>query len=82
MSRRRHLTPKAEYEIYSTFHEMTSGKCAVLITHRLSAVQLADKVAVLADGHVAEYGTHSELYAMGGIYTDMFDKQAEFYREA
>ncbi|MCD8002402.1 MAG: ABC transporter ATP-binding protein/permease [Clostridia bacterium] len=76
------LDPKAEYEIYSTFHEMTSGKCAVLITHRLSAVALADKVAVFDDGHVAEYGTHSELYAMGGIYRDMFDKQAEFYREA
>ncbi|MCD8002425.1 MAG: hypothetical protein LUG88_00640 [Clostridia bacterium] len=60
---------------------MIHGKCAVLITHRLSAVQLANKVAVFDDGHVAEYGTHSELYAKGGIYTDMFDKQAEFYRD-
>ncbi|MCD8311993.1 MAG: ABC transporter ATP-binding protein/permease [Firmicutes bacterium] len=76
------LDPDAERKIYTQFHQMTLGKCAVLITHRLSAVQLADKVAVFDDGHVAEYGTHSELYAMGGIYTDMFDKQAEFYREA
>ncbi|MCD8002669.1 MAG: ABC transporter ATP-binding protein/permease [Clostridia bacterium] len=76
------LDPLAEYKIYRKFHEMVGGKCAVLITHRLSAVQLADKVAVFDDGHVAEYGTHSELYAMGGIYRDMFDKQAEFYREA
>ncbi|MCD7944444.1 MAG: ABC transporter ATP-binding protein/permease [Clostridia bacterium] len=75
------LDPTAEYEIYSTFHKMTDGKCAVFITHRLAAVQLADKVAVFADGHVAEYGTHAELYEMGGIYRDMFDKQAEFYRE-
>jgi ATP-binding cassette subfamily B protein len=59
---------------------MIAGKCAVLITHRLSAVQLADKVAVFDDGHVAEYGTHTELYAKGGIYTEMFDKQAQFYR--
>jgi ATP-binding cassette subfamily B protein len=74
------LDPNAEYEIYTQFHNMIAGKCAVLITHRLSAVQLADKVAVFDDGHVAEYGTHTELYAKGGIYTEMFDKQAQFYR--
>ena len=44
-------------------------------------MQLADKVAVFDDGHVAEYGTHAELYAKGGIYTEMFDKQARFYRD-
>ena len=38
-------------------------------------------VAVFDDGHVAEYGTHAELYAKGGIYTEMFDKQAKFYRD-
>lgn len=74
------LDPMAEYEIYTQFANMIADKCAVLITHRLSAVQLADKVAVFADGQVAEYGTHAELYAKGGIYTEMFDKQAQFYR--
>ena len=47
----------------------------------MSAVQLADMVAVFDDGHVAEYGTHAELYAKGGIYTEMFDRQAQFYRD-
>ncbi|MCD7831495.1 MAG: ABC transporter ATP-binding protein/permease [Firmicutes bacterium] len=75
------LDPLSEYKIYKQFNEMVGDRCAVLITHRLSAVALADKVAVFDDGHVAEYGTHSELYEMGGIYRDMFDKQAEFYRE-
>lgn len=46
----------------------------------LSAVQLADVIAVLYDSVLAEYGTHEELYRNGGIYADMFDKQAEFYR--
>lgn len=76
------LDPIQEYEIYSQFNDMITDKCAILITHRLSAVQLADKVAVFDDGHVAEYGTHAELYAKGGIYTEMFDKQAQFYRDA
>ena len=75
------LDPMAEYEIYTQFSNIITDKCAILITHRLSAVQLADNVAVFDDGRVAEYGTHSELYAKGGIYTEMFDKQAKFYRD-
>lgn len=75
------LDPLIEYEIYKEFNEMTINKCAILISHRLSAVQLADTIAVFDDGRVAEYGTHAELYAKGGIYTEMFDKQAQFYRD-
>lgn len=75
------LDPISEYEVYEQFNEMIGDKCAVLITHRLSAVQLADKVAVFDQGSVVEYGTHTELYANGGIYTEMFDKQAKFYRD-
>ncbi len=75
------LDPNAEYEIYTQFNDMIKDKTAVLVTHRLSAVQLADKVAVFDNGQVAEYGTHTELYAKGGIYTEMFDKQAQFYRD-
>ena len=76
------LDPNAEYEIYTQFNQLSTGKCAVLSTHRLSAVQLADKVAVFDDGHMVEYGTHAQLYAEGGRYTEMFDKQAQFYRDS
>ena len=75
------LDPVAEYEIYTQFNNMITDKCAVLITHRLSAVQLADKIAVFKDGSVVEYGTHKELYDNNDIYTEMFNKQAEFYRK-
>lgn len=75
------LDPIAEYEIYARFHETIHDKCAIVITHRLSAVQLSDKVAVFDEGHVAEYGTHLELYSKGGMYTEMFNIQAEFYRD-
>ncbi len=76
------LDPFAEYEIYKRFDEMITNRGAVLVTHRMSAVKLAENIAVFHNGNIVEYGTHSELYAKGGIYTDMFDKQAEFYREA
>lgn len=75
------LDPIAEYEIYTQFKRMIQDKCAILITHRLSAVKLADKIAVFDDGQVVEYGTHQELYDKGGIYREMFDKQAQFYRD-
>ncbi|MCD8048867.1 MAG: ABC transporter ATP-binding protein/permease [Clostridia bacterium] len=74
------LDPVTEYNIYTQFDKMTSGKSAILITHRLSAVHLSDKVAVFKDGSVAEYGTHDELYKKNGTYTEMFDKQSKFYR--
>lgn len=75
------LDPLIEYEIYKQFNEMITGKTAILITHRLSAVQLADKVAVFDEGQLIEYGTHKQLYESGGKYTEMFDKQAQFYRD-
>lgn len=75
------LDPLAEYEIFTQFSEMITDKCAVLITHRLSAVQLADKVAVFDNGSIVEYGTHKSLYKKSGLYKEMFDKQAAFYLE-
>ena len=58
---------------------MIKGKPAILITHRLSAVQLADKVAVFDSGKVIEYGTHKELCAVNGKYKEMYEKQSKFY---
>lgn len=76
------LDPNAEYEIYKKFDSMTEGKCAVFITHRLAAVQLADKIAVFENGKIKEYGTSKELYKKRGIYAEMYDKQAQFYRNS
>jgi len=59
---------------------MIAENAAVLITHRLSAVKLSDVVAVFHDGNVVEYGTHNQLYSKKGIYTDMYDKQTEYYK--
>jgi ATP-binding cassette subfamily B protein/ATP-binding cassette subfamily C protein len=76
------LDPLAEHAIYTQFNEMITDKAAILITHRLSAVQLADKVAVFDSGSLTEYGTHKQLYDKGGIYTEMYKKQAEFFIDA
>jgi len=76
------LDPISEYEIYRQFKDMIADRAAILITHRLSAVQLADRIAVFEEGQVIEEGTHKELCEKGGKYAEMFEKQAQFYRDA
>ena len=53
----------------------------MIITHRLSGVQLADRIVVFEDGRVIESGAHRELCEKGGKYAEMFSRQAEFYRD-
>ena len=73
------MDPLIEYEIYTQFSNMINDSAAVLITHRLSAVKLVDKVAVFEEGKLIEYGTHDELFANRGAYHEMYEKQAHFY---
>lgn len=77
------LDPLAEYEVYKEFHTLVGGKTAVYISHRLSSCKFCDKIAVFSDGHIAEYGTHDELLSIpSGIYAEMFETQAKYYRDA
>ena len=74
------LDPLAEYEMYSRFHELVKGKCAVYISHRLSSTKFTDRIAVFSDGKLAEYGDHKKLMQIPeGIYAQMFRMQAQYY---
>lgn len=75
------LDPIAEYEMYRTMLDACTGCGVIFISHRLSSAVLADKIYLIDGGRVAESGTHEQLMAAGGIYADMFLKQAENYRE-
>ena len=76
------LDPIAEYEIYKQFNSLVGGKSAFYISHRLSSCQFCDRIAVFSDGHIAEYGTHAELEKIeGGIYAEMFEAQAKYYKD-
>jgi len=50
-------------------------KTVLIIAHRISTMQHADKIVVLDDGKVAEQGTHESLLALNGIYTDIYNRQ-------
>ena len=73
------MDPKAEYELYQRFNEMVQGKTAVYISHRLSSAKFCDVIAVFRDGQIIEYGSHDELYSKGGLYTELFSMQSQFY---
>lgn len=73
------LDPKAEAEVYRHFGEMTRGKAAVLISHRLGAARIADRILVLKGGRLIEQGTHEALMRKGGEYSRLFSLQAQWY---
>jgi ATP-binding cassette subfamily B protein len=74
------LDARAEFEVYQRFVELTAGKMAVLISHRFSTVRMADRILVLESGSIAEQGSHRELLALGGKYSELFELQAAGYR--
>ena len=74
------LDARAEYEVFLRFSELTKGRMAVLISHRFSTVRMADRILVLRGGELVEQGTHEELLALGGLYSELFQLQAAGYR--
>ena len=74
------LDARSEYEVFERFAELTAGKMALFISHRFSTVRMADRIVVLADGQIAEDGSHQQLMALGGQYAGMFELQAASYR--
>jgi ATP-binding cassette subfamily B protein len=74
------LDAKSEFEVFERFAELTSGKMALLISHRFSTVRVADRIVVLESGRLVEEGDHHQLLALGGRYASMFEMQAASYR--
>ncbi len=70
------LDVRGELTMFAQLLAETRGVTTVLVSHRFSTVRMADRIAVLADGRVAEVGTHDELMAADGHYRRMFDLQA------
>ncbi len=75
------LDPIAESEVYQKYSEMTSGRTAVFISHRLASTRFCDTILVLEGGRIVEKGTHDQLMELGGKYADMFRIQSQYYRE-
>ena len=75
------LDPLAESKIYEEYNNLAEGKTAVFISHRLASTKFCDRIMFLENGSIVECGSHDELMKKGGKYKEMFDIQAQYYRE-
>lgn len=66
---------RTEAQIIENIRQERAGKTTLISTHRLSAVQHADIIVVLDNGHIVERGTHQELLDMNGWYREQYDRQ-------
>ncbi len=64
-----------EDKILNHLREVMQGRTTIFISHRVSTVRNADRIAVLHSGRIVELGTHDELIARNGYYTDLYNKQ-------
>jgi ATP-binding cassette subfamily B protein len=74
------LDPRAEAEVFEQFRRLIGGRSAILISHRLSTVRMADRIYVLEEGRIVESGTHDELVDRGATYAHLFESQARHYK--
>ena len=74
------LDAEAEAELFARIRTLAAAQSAILISHRFSTIRLADQIALLQAGKVAELGTHDTLVALGGRYAELFALQATGYR--
>ena len=66
---------QTEDKILNHLREVMRGRTTIFISHRVSTVRNADRIAVLHGGRIVELGTHDELIAREGYYTDLYNKQ-------
>jgi ATP-binding cassette subfamily B protein len=66
---------QTEDKILNHLREVMQGRTTLFISHRVSTVRNADRIAVLHDGRMVESGTHDELLALNGYYSDLYNKQ-------
>ena len=74
------LDPEAEAGIFAELKENLKGRIGIVISHRFSTVRIADRIAVVDEGHIKELGTHRELVAANKRYAHLFELQAAGYR--
>lgn len=74
------IDAEAEAKIFNELNRTTKNKTVILISHRFSTVRNADKICVIKDGKLAEYGSHKQLIKLNKTYARLFNLQAKGYK--
>lgn len=69
------LDSESERAVQAALDELMKGRTTLVIAHRLSTIERADRIAVLAEGHIVELGSHQELLARNGVYANLYHLQ-------
>lgn len=73
------LDPVSEYEIYQHFDSMVQDKTSIYISHRMSSCRFCDNILVFDEGQIIESGSHEKLMKEGGLYSQLWNAQAQYY---
>lgn len=73
------IDPIEETKIYEKIRSLSKNKTAVIVTHRMASVRFADKIIVMKEGRIVEYGNHESLMALNGEYKRLYTSQIKDY---
>jgi ATP-binding cassette subfamily B protein len=76
-----HLDSQSEALIQAALEPLLRGRTSLVIAHRLSTILAADVILVMDEGRLVEQGTHAELLASGGLYTNLYETQFRHEKE-
>ena len=74
------LDPISEYEIYKKFDLLVKDRAAIYISHRMSSCRFCNQILVFEHGRVTQKGSHEELMKEKGLYQELWNAQAQYYR--
>lgn len=69
------IDTRTEVLVQDAFEELMKGRTSFIVAHRLSTIKNADQILVMKAGNIIERGTHEELLAQGGFYTQLYESQ-------
>lgn len=73
------LDPKSEMKVFESFNEVSKGKTAIFVSHRMSACKFADRIILFEKGKISAIGTHDEMLKGSERYREMWEAQAKYF---